>query len=258
MIRTVLRLLPVLIGALASPAVAADWRGFYTPTERPLEAAAGSTCLREILAAQVRHDIPRNLLLGIGLQEAGINRDGHLTVWPWTANADGAGRFFDTATAAADWIRDRQAQGVSSIDVGCMQINLRWHPDAFASLDEGLEPARNVDYAARTLKSLYRKTGDWGRAAGAYHSVTPDLQAAYLERLARNLDVANLRIEEFRALAAKSGPVAPPAPAETGGVFWSAWLGRDAEGADGRRSLYGTDRIEPILPVFRAVPEARG
>jgi hypothetical protein len=258
MIRAVLQALALALCPLA--VAAADWQGFYTPTERQSARGAdeNSACLREILLAQQRYDIPRNLLLGIGLQEAGISRGGSFTVWPWTANSEGEGRFFDSAADAAAWVRGQQASGIASIDVGCMQINLRWHPEAFASLEDGLNPALNVDYAARMLKGLYRRTGDWATAAASYHSFTPDLQDAYLQRLAHNLDVANLRIEEFRALAARSGPVSREAPVETGGIFWSAWLGRDAGAVPGGRSLFGTGRIEPILPAFHSFPKASG
>lgn len=249
---------PLVLFVLMAPLAKADWKGFYTPTEKPKKAAAQSVCIREILQAQARHEIPGNLLLGIGLQEAGLRRDGDLTVWPWTANAEGEGRFFDSPEAAEDWVRSRLNAGIASVDVGCMQVNLRWHPEAFASLDEGFDPAKNVDYAARLLKKLYQKTGDWGTAAGAYHSQTPEYQEAYLSRLSRNVEVANAQIDGFVDIAKRSGPVKRSAPAvtETGGVFWTAWLGDGGEG--GARSLYGSGPIEPILPAFRAVPGAEG
>ena len=50
------------------------------------------------------------------------------------------------------------------------------HPQAFASLEQGFEPAANADYAARFLKQLREGPGggDWMKAAGFYHSQTPD------------------------------------------------------------------------------------
>ena len=249
----------------------ADWSGFYTPSTPPpppvetLESGAeDSICLREILRAQVRHGIPRNLLLAIGLQEAGMKRKGRLTIWPWSANAEGKGRYFETASSAMDWVRRQQSAGLESVDIGCMQINLRWHPNAFTSLSDGFDPTQNVEYAARLLARLYRRTGSWGAAAGSYHSATPELMQIYLDRLERNLEVANTRIDEFRTLAAMhSGPVVIPpdagpdtaGDARTGGVFWTAWLGGGAPAPDedadgGGRSLYGSGRIEPILPQF--------
>ena len=64
-------------------------------------------------------------------------------------------------------VRGLQARGVRSIDVGCMQVNLMHHPDAFPSLDVAFDPQANAAYAARFLKELYAQTGDWTRATAA-------------------------------------------------------------------------------------------
>ncbi len=261
----------------APPASAAGWAGFYTPSERPApaparqavpqpraplgDAGAAGVCVAEILRAQLRHGIPGNILLGIGLQEAGTRRGGQLTIWPWAVNAAGEGRIFDSREAALDWVQARQAAGVRSIDVGCLQVNLRWHPEAFASPAQGFDPARNIDYAARFLRSLYEKTGDWRLAAGSYHSFTPEKRDIYLASLERNLRVANQRIDAFRALAARAPVAEGPAPqlAEAAprpqpqprwtGPTWSAAL------SGGRHGIYSRTPIQPVLPVFTAVPQ---
>ena len=274
----------LLAALLALPAPAAPaWTGFYgaggaapAPTAAPPPApgdvgappaagdagrpAAGDAglCVRAILEAQRRHGIPGNLLLGIGLQEAGTRRGGRLTVWPWAVNAAGEGRLFDTREAAMAWVGARRAAGVRSIDVGCLQVNLRWHPDAFDGLEEGFDPRRNADYAARFLVSLHRQTGDWTLAAGSYHSFTPARRDVYLAALRRNLAAADARLPELAALAAgpadgpgrpAPAPAAPPPPPMTGG-FWAGWLS-EGTGA-GRRSLYARRDLEPLLPRFAA------
>ena len=230
---------------------------------RPPAGDAGR-CVRAILAAQERHGIPGNLLLGIGLQEAGTRRGGRLTVWPWAVNAAGEGRLFDTREAAMAWVRARRGAGVRSIDVGCLQINLRWHPGAFATLEEGFDPWRNADYAARFLVSLHRKTGDWTLAAGSYHSFTPARRDVYLASLRRNLAAANARLSELSALAGTAGGSAPAAPAVRAGPrpaparpappleggFWASWLS-EGSGAN-RRGLYARRDLEPLLPRFAA------
>jgi hypothetical protein len=252
------------VAFVATPDIARGWETLYASFEPAVTAAPGpaeadaAICLRAILDAQERHGIPDNLLLGIGLQEAGTRRDGTLTVWPWAVNAAGEGRLFDTAAEAMAWVRQRQEAGVASIDVGCLQINLRWHPDAFQSLDEGFTPALNADYAARFLRGLYEQTGDWRVAAGSYHSFTPELRDIYLASLEQNLNVANERRETFAALA-RSVPgtssdvrsLAPPAAPIQGG-FWAAALS-DGTGA-GRRGLYSRTDIKPILPRFSDAP----
>jgi hypothetical protein len=76
-----------------------------------------------------------------------------------------------------------QAQGVRSIDVGCMQINLMHHPDAFTSLGQAFEPAANTAYAVRFLNMLYRRTGSWSKSIAAYHSETPQIAVDYQRRV---------------------------------------------------------------------------
>lgn len=272
--RSILACSVVLFSALVlfvwPGAAQAQWAGFYTSTQkdpepvtrhRELAVSNSGVCIREILLAQLRHRIPGNLLLGIGLQEAGLYRGGELTIWPWTANAEGEGHYFDTAKEAVDWVSAQQIDGVRSIDVGCMQVNMHWHPDAFDGVGDGFDPARNVDYAASYLNSLYEKSGDWSVAAGSYHSGTAELQKKYLERLEQNIAVANARIEDFRQMAGearqfaeyqpKVAPAAPRAAMPTTGVFWTAWLGREEHEESGGRSLFGPDRISPILPDLR-------
>jgi soluble lytic murein transglycosylase-like protein len=68
---------------------------------------------------------------------------------------------------------------VQSIDVGCMQVNLMYHPHAFASLEDAFDPRTNAEYAARFLNELYAADRDWAHAIAAYHSETPALGEAY-------------------------------------------------------------------------------
>lgn len=77
-----------------------------------------------------------------------------------------------------------QAQGVKSIDVGCMQINLAYHPDAFKSVEEAFDPQKNAEYAAKFLKKLYKNNDrDWIKAAMAYHSSVPTKALRYKKKI---------------------------------------------------------------------------
>lgn len=144
-------------------------------------------CIAAIRQAEADHGIPRDLLLAIGLQEAGISYRGSRTIWPWSLNVAGQGFRFDTRAEAEVFLAETLARGQDVIDVGCLQVNLHWHPTAFPSPAAGFDPARNADYAARFLKQLYQETGDWREAAGRYHSATPDLKQSYLAGVERQL-----------------------------------------------------------------------
>jgi hypothetical protein len=136
-----------------------------------------------IVQAAGRYRIPTDLMLAIGLVESG-HRDpvtGTRMPWPWTANLEGQDYRFETSAQAAAWVRQQQANGLGSIDTGCMQVNLKHHPDAFATVEDAFDPVRNANYAARFLRSLYDGPagGVWLRAAGFYHSQTPALADGY-------------------------------------------------------------------------------
>ena len=146
---------------------------------------AGDTCLPGISAAEHRFALPPKLLQTIGIVESGRPdpASGRVAPWPWTINVGGTGLVFTTKAAAIQTVQGLQQAGVKSIDVGCMQINLMHHPDAFASLDEAFNPASNTQYGARFLTALYRETGNWPRAAAAYHSRTDDVGVPYETRV---------------------------------------------------------------------------
>ena len=144
-------------------------------------------CIQAIREAERAHGIPHDLLMALGLQEAGMTFQGARTIWPWSVNVEGRGHRFDTRAEAEAFVQGQLAQGIRSIDVGCLQINLRWHPDAFPTPGAGFDPALNADYAARFLRDLKAQTGDWWQAAGHYHSATPERKAIYLAGLSRHV-----------------------------------------------------------------------
>ncbi|MDE2581337.1 MAG: transglycosylase SLT domain-containing protein [Rhodospirillales bacterium] len=103
--------------------------------------------------------------------------------WPWTINADGVGQFFRTKAQAVAAVRALRRAGVQSIDVGCLQVNLRDHAGAFRSLDQAFDPPANARVAAAFLVRLFARAQDWRQAVAAYHSQTPSLGTPYRRRV---------------------------------------------------------------------------
>lgn len=144
--------------------------------------ADGALCTRQVTRSERKYGIPQRLLGAIAATETGRYHRG-LGVkvpWPWVINVEGKPFFFHTKREAVIAVEKFQAQGISSIDVGCMQVNLRHHPHAFANLSQAFEPSFNVDYAARFLRGHYDETGSWKTAVGRYHSRTPGHAARYV------------------------------------------------------------------------------
>ncbi|MEO1330757.1 MAG: lytic transglycosylase domain-containing protein [Pseudomonadota bacterium] len=152
--------------------------------EEDPRAATAALCEAAIRDAARRHDVPARLLLAVALTESGRRIGDRRRPWPWTMNGAGAGHWLPTRAEGLRLAETFAAQGVASYDVGCMQVNRRWHGENFDSLEAMFDPARNVDYAARFLKALAAETGDWIRAAGLYHSRTPELARRYRTKVA--------------------------------------------------------------------------
>jgi len=146
-------------------------------------------CGAAVRDAEQRQQLPGGLLGTIAKVESGrpITAMSDVRAWPWTIDADGQGYFFQSKAAAVAWARLAMARGVNFMDVGCMQVDLQMHPNAFRSLDDAFDPAANVAYAAQYLNQLHDRdaSGNWYVAVGLYHSHTPVLAAAYRERVAQ-------------------------------------------------------------------------
>jgi hypothetical protein len=155
------------------------------PPPPPVLAPAADACLPGILAAEHRFALPPKLLQTIGIVESGRVDPvtGRVAPWPWTIDVGGNGQMFPTKQAAIDAVHALQSQGVVSIDVGCLQINLMHHPHAFASLDEAFDPTTNTQYGAHFLSALYHETGNWPQAAANYHSRAEEFGVPYETRV---------------------------------------------------------------------------
>lgn len=131
--------------------------------------------------------LPHAVLHAITLTETGRQMEGKQRAWPWTVNMEGVGKWFATRAEAQAYVDVHFARGARSFDVGCFQINYRWHGNAFRSVEEMFDPLTNARYAAQFLRRLHGETGSWSKAAGAYHSRTPKYATRYAKRFDRIL-----------------------------------------------------------------------
>jgi hypothetical protein len=200
----------------------------------------GLLCRRAMQQAEIGNGLPQGLLEGIARVESGRPdpMTGRIHPWPWTINAEGQGSFFQTKAEAIAVTRQLQARGVQSIDVGCLQINLMHHPDAFHSLEEAFDPDANARYAVRFLTQLREKTGGWQTAAAWYHSASPELGIPYREKV-------------VTAMAEEAKGPAYDAPAELQHAEWPVAV------ASLSGMLAGHARIMMLPPASTGVIPAR-
>jgi hypothetical protein len=129
--------------------------------------------------------LPPGLLLAIAKVETGRfdSATRQIEPWPWAVQAENRGLYFESKADAVRWVKDAVARGTRSVDTGCLQVNLFFHPSAFASIEQAFDPVSNADYAGRFLLQLHAMTGDWDRASGFYHSQELSRASAYLQRV---------------------------------------------------------------------------
>lgn len=147
--------------------------------------AFANACEPEIVRASERYHVPLGILYAVGLAETG--RKGSMQ--PNALNINGKAVFPRNRVEAVADVRKAQAAGVRMIDIGCMQINHRYHAAQFRSLDALLDPRQNVDYAARFLVQLKGRHDTWSMAVARYHA-GPDndpAQKRYVCRVIANM-----------------------------------------------------------------------
>ena len=239
---------PVAANGAANGAAIGTWTtALYRPTHPPHGARAlppEAACIDAVLEAERDAGIPGHMLLAIGFTESGrMTPERLFTIWPWTVNAEGQSRYFPTKGEAIAFVRALRAGGVQSIDVGCLQVNLKWHPDAFPNLETAFDPVANARYGARFLGELYRQHGTLDVAVGRYHSAQSERGEAYRQRVSGNMRWAARAIDYLRTLAA--GPRDRPSGAAP--AWGKAELGR----LSFLSGLFADGPARPLLPDAR-------
>lgn len=142
-------------------------------------------CENHILAAADIYNIPAGILYAVGLTETG--RKG--TLHPFALNIEGKAVYATSPQHAFELFAKARLENKKLIDLGCMQINHYYHHDQFATVQDMLDPAQNVQYAAKFLSRLKTRHKTWTMAVARYHA-GPDndpAQKKYVCRVIKNV-----------------------------------------------------------------------
>jgi len=119
------------------------------------------------------------LLYAVALTESARVFNDTVAPWPWALNRKGETIYLNGREAAATHIRSLLAAGHRSIDVGLMQVNLRWHGHRVQRAEDLLDPVTNLRVGAEILaESIASAPGNLTLGVGRYHSWN-DRTAAY-------------------------------------------------------------------------------
>ena len=125
------------------------------------------------------YSLPNKLLTSISLVESGIIEGKSINPWPWALNINGKSKYFDNKKDTLIFLKESLPKN-RNIDIGCMQINYKFHGHNFKNLDHILNPEENVKYAAEFLKKLFKRHKSWNEAISRYHSSEPTRKKRYL------------------------------------------------------------------------------
>ncbi|MDE2361491.1 MAG: transglycosylase SLT domain-containing protein [Hyphomicrobiales bacterium] len=128
--------------------------------------ADAASCEAQMVLASRKYDVPLGVLYAVGLTETG--RKGSLDAF--AMNIDGRPVYPGSLDAALATYDRAARAGARLIDIGCMQINRKFHGAHFKSVAEMFDPPLNVAYAARFLKELRAREPSWTLAVARYHA----------------------------------------------------------------------------------------
>lgn len=156
-----------------------------------LNSSFANPCTQAIETITQKQPIPKDVLTAVALTETGTAKKGKLEPYPWAINVQGKGFLFATKQQAITAAKMYLAQGITSFDVGCMQLNWYWHKDKFDNvLEKAFDPHTNITVGANYILEHYQTYKNWHKAVGRYHSGTEKFAKIYREKYAVNLKIA--------------------------------------------------------------------
>lgn len=117
-----------------------------------------------------RHGLDPLVLYAVALTESAFPRGADTaSPWPWTLRTPQGPRFYRSQAAARADLQALRGR-YRNIDVGLMQVNLRWHGERVAEPGALLDARTNLAVAADILAAAMRSApGDAALGIGRYH-----------------------------------------------------------------------------------------
>lgn len=145
-------------------------------------ASASSLAIESTFWGQVAKEegVDPYILYSVAILESGRKwGDGMVRPWPWTLNVNGRGIYFDTRMEALKHLEESR-RDTGNIDVGILQVNIHYHGDKVARIENLLDYEMNLRVAARILReAILSSPGDPVIGVGRYHSWREKRARAY-------------------------------------------------------------------------------
>jgi hypothetical protein len=143
--------------------------------------------------------LSQETILAIALTESGRTSpsEGRYRPWPWTLNVNGQGEFFEDQKSAIRALQEAKRRGYRNIDVGAMQVNLRWNGDLVERPEHLLDPSINLWAFTQVIRDCQARVGiRLQDVVACYHAGPSNFRSpagrAYYARVARHLQTRRL------------------------------------------------------------------
>lgn len=134
--------------------------------------------------------MPSKVLYSMALTESGMTVKGVRQPYPWTLNINSTppkSLRFQSRQEAEAQLKELVGNGITNIDIGLMQVNLKYHGHSVKSPSDLLDPKINVMVASLFIRELLAETQDIGKSIANYHSRTATLGDNYKRLVFDNL-----------------------------------------------------------------------
>lgn len=120
----------------------------------------------------MRHQIDPYILYAVALVESHKHGDqNHVSPWPWAINNAGNAFIPNSQQEAEALLNQMLLKGKRNIDVGIMQVNLRWHGHRVAKPEQLLIPSTNLEIGASVLSAAIQSVpNNLAHGIGRYYS----------------------------------------------------------------------------------------
>lgn len=128
-----------------------------------------------ISSTAIIHQIDPDLILALSIIESrNDDSSGWTSPWPWTLNINGVGVHYNSYDDAAMALIEALEKGITNIDIGPMQVNLKEHGHRVDDPIDLLNIETNFYTGATILKeALISSPDNVIVGLGRYHSWTP-------------------------------------------------------------------------------------
>jgi hypothetical protein len=111
------------------------------------------------------------ILYAVALVESSQINEHLAAPWPWALNRQGRPIIPSSRLEARGILNEALNKGIRSIDVGLMQVNVRWNGHRVHRPDDLLDPETNIRIGADVLtEAIDSAPGDLALGIGRYHT----------------------------------------------------------------------------------------